>query len=352
MPRFDGCVGIGLVMTSLSHTLHLSQRISTKSLCAISIMSFLSVTVLTMSDERIQMQIESIHNIEAADLVGTYEANSPEWHEARSGKIGGSQVGTIAGLNKWESPYTAWAKFTGKIPSEIPDNAAMEWGRRLEAVVIDKFRDDHPEMFVISEAGTWVNKERPYQLANPDALLEHDGQVSVLEIKTARYPDDWGPSGSGPEGVPPYYLTQVQWYMSCLGLDKAYVAVLITGSDYREYEVPADKFQQDADIQLVERFLDYCNTDKQPDWDGSESTYSTVRELHPEIEDAEVELGKLGADLQHALTNLDQVERHTRMLKSKVIATMGNAKRGLVNGQHTFSRQARGTGRPFLVTKK
>lgn len=305
-----------------------------------------------MSDERTLMQIEMIEQIEAADLVGRYEANSPDWHEARRNKIGGSQVGTIAGLNKWESPYTAWAKFTGKISDEIPDNSAMEWGRRLEAVVIDKFRDEHPEFFVISDAGTWVNKNRPYQIANPDALLEGDGSLKVLEIKTARYPDDWGPSGSGPDGVPPYYLTQVQWYMSCLDLDMAYVAVLISGSDYREYEIPADKFQQEADIELVERFLAYCDTDQKPDWDGSESTYNTVRELHPEIEDNEVELGKLGADLQHALTNLDQVERHAKMLKSKVLDNMGNAKRGLVNGQHIFSRQARGTGRPFLVTKK
>ncbi|MFO7701809.1 MAG: T9SS type A sorting domain-containing protein, partial [Psychroflexus maritimus] len=30
----------------------------------------------------------------------------------------------------------AWAKFTGKIADEVPDNPAMEWGRRLEAVVI------------------------------------------------------------------------------------------------------------------------------------------------------------------------------------------------------------------------
>jgi len=34
-----------------------------------------------------------------------------------------------------------------------------------------------------------------------------------------------------------------------------------------------------------------------------------------------------------------------------VLATMGLAKRGLVNGQHVFSRQARGTGTPFLVKK-
>ena len=300
--------------------------------------------VATIPDERGIMQIE---NIEVADLIGRYEAASPEWHEARENKIGGSMVGTIAGLNKWESPYTAWAKFTGKIPSEIPDNAAMEWGRRLEAVVAEKFIDEHPEMFVMTNAGTWVNKERPYQLANPDGLIENQetGEVAVLEIKTARYPDQWQ------DGVPLYYLTQVQWYMSCLGIDKAYVAVLISGSDYREYEVPADPFQQQADIQLVEKFLELVEQDKAPDWDGSDSTYNSVRLLHPEITDDEVELGSLGSELLIAMDNQHQIEQHAKKLKSKVLATMGLAKRGLVNGQHVFSRQARGTGTPFLVKK-
>src|SRR6056297_925215 len=300
--------------------------------------------VATIPEERGIMQIE---NIEVADLVGNFEAASPEWHEARQNKIGGSMVGTIAGLNKWESPYTAWAKFTGKIPSEIPDNAAMEWGRRLEAVVAEKFIDEHPEMFVMTNAGTWVNKERPYQLANPDGLIEDQktGELAVLEIKTARYPDQWQ------DGVPLYYLTQVQWYMSCLGIDKAYVAVLISGSDYREYEVPADPFQQQADIQLVEKFLDLVEKDKAPDWDGSDSTYNSVRLLHPEITDDEVELGSLGSELLIAMDNQHQIEQHAKKLKSKVLATMGLAKRGLVNGQHVFSRQARGTGTPFLVKK-
>ena len=305
-------------------------------------MSFLSVRVTNIQMKGIDMQIE---NIEAADLVGKYEANSPEWHDLRKGKIGGSMVGTIAGLNKWESPYTAWAKFTGKISDIIPDNPAMEWGRRLEDVVIDKFQDNHPDMFILRDCGTWVNKQRPYQLANPDGLIEVNGEVAVLEIKTARYPDDWA------DGVPLYYLTQVQWYMSCLGIDKAYVAVLISGSDYREYEIPADKFQQDADIELVEKFLAAVENDTAPDWDGSESTYQTLREMHPEIQDNEVELGQLGADLIRAMENQQQIEQHTKMLKSKVIATMGLAKRGLVAGEHVFSRQARGTGRPFLVKK-
>ena len=154
------------------------------------------------------------------------------------------------------------------------------------------------------------------------------------------------------QGVPLYYLTQVQWYMSCLGLDQAYVAVLIGGSDYREYLVPADPFQQAADIELVENFLKHCEHDIAPAWDGSESTYQTVRTMNPNIQDSEVELGELGEQLQIALAMENAAKETATQLKSQVMDTMGNAKRGLVNGQWAFSRQARGTGVPFIVAKK
>lgn len=291
--------------------------------------------------------IEPLEQIEIAQHLGTFESNSPEWHHLRSQGVGGSLVGTIAGLNKWESPYTAWAKYTGQIDDNIPQSPAMEWGHRLEAVVLDKFQDEHPELEVIREVGTWQNLERPYQIANPDAIAtDEHGNLVVIEIKTARFPDDWA------NGVPLYYTTQVQWYLSTLGIQRAFVAVLIGGSDYREYEVEADHFQQEADIALVERWLEHVKNDEAPDWDGSMSTYETVRKMHPEIHDEEVELGDLGAQTLAAIDKENEAKAEALKLKSQVLDKMGLAKRGLVDGQHLFSRQARGTGSPFLVTKK
>jgi putative phage-type endonuclease len=285
--------------------------------------------------------------IDEAIHLGTFDSGSAEWHELRNQGIGGSLVGTIAGLNKWESAYTAWAKYTAKISSEIPDNSAMEWGRRLESVVLDKFADDHPELEVFRDVGTWQNIERPYQIANPDGIVcDEHGNLAVIEIKTARFPDDWE------NGVPLYYLTQVQWYLSCLGIQRAYVAVLIGGSDYREFEIESDNFQQWADIKLVEQFLAAVETDTAPDWDGSESTYQTVRTMRPDIYDSEVELGELGEQLLVATEKENAAKSEALALKSQVLDKMENAKRGLVNGQHMFSRQARGSGVPFLVVKK
>lgn len=292
-------------------------------------------------------ELNPLEQIEEARHLGTFEPDSMEWHQLRNQGVGGSLVGTIAGLNKWESPYTAWAKRSGLIPDEVQSSPAMEWGRRLESVVLDKFADEHPELELIREVGTWQNLERDYQIANPDALAtDEHGNLCVIEIKTARFPDEWD------SGVPLYYLTQVQWYLSTLGLQRAYVAVLIGGSDYREFEVEADYFQQQADIALVERFLAAVEKNQSPDWDGSESTYETVRKIHPEIQDDEVELGELGTQALAALATEAEAKAEALKLKSQVLDKMGLAKKGLVDGQHLFSRQSRGTGTPFLVTKR
>lgn len=259
-------------------------------------------------------------------------------------------MGTIAGLNKWESAVTAFYKFTGKISDSIPDTPAMEWGRRLEAVIIDKFADEHPELVVHKDPGTWIHAERDFQLANPDAILERDGELGVLEIKTAAYKDDWVDE-NGELRVPLYYQTQVQWYLSTLGLSWAYLAVLFSGREYMEFEIQANPFQQEIDLMLVETFLEHCARNKQPAWDGSSSTYETVRQLHPEIDSTEVELGNLGSDYLEALKQAERATERLTELKSRVMAEMGRAKTGTIGGVARFWRRSRSGGSPFLVVK-
>jgi putative phage-type endonuclease len=288
--------------------------------------------------------------IKDATHAGTFDHDNPEWHKLRDGKIGGSMVGTIAGLNKWESAVTAFYKFTKQIDDTIEDSPAMEWGRRLEEPIIEKFKDEHPELIVHTDVGTWINKARDYQLANPDGLILRDGQLGVLEVKTAAYKDDWFDE-SGEMRVPTYYQTQVQWYLSCLGLDFAYVAVLFAGREYMEFELQANRFQQSVDIELVETFLKACETNTQPDWDGSNSTYETIRRVHPQIDSTEVELGQLGLDYLEADKALKKASEALTSLKSQVLAEMDTAKVGTINGTPRFWRRSRSGGLPFLVAK-
>lgn len=282
-----------------------------------------------------------------AEFIARFDNNSPEWLELRSRGIGGSEVSIICGLNKWESAVTMFYKRTGKIATERPDSEPMYWGRALEAPIMNRFIDDNPQLKVYTDVGTWVNRKRDYQIVNPDGIFEtEDGEFGIVEIKTARYPDDWQ------FGVPDYYRTQVQYYMNAFGFQHAYVAVLFSGSDYRCYELAADSFQQSVDLERVEEFLAAVKENKVPDWDGSDSTMETVRKLHPYIEDSEVEIGALYEEYSYARADLTTYTEAFNALKVQILDKMGSAKKATYNGKHVLSRQSKGQGTPFLVEKR
>lgn len=284
-----------------------------------------------------------------ARLVGKFANQSPEWHALRATGIGGSDVGTITRCNPWSSPFALWARRTGRIADDAVTSEAAEWGTRLESVVLDKFAEEHPELVVHRDCGTWRHEDREWQLANPDAIYQTaDGSYGIVEVKTARYEDDWA------DGVPQYYKTQVNWYAQTFGFKTPiYVVALFSGSKYREFLVEPDTFEQDTNLAEVEKFRVYLDTDTQPDYDGALSTYSAIREMHPEIEaDAEVELGTLGMYYSLAMDEYVEAETKLNEMKSRVLDAMGNAKRGLVDDVWIVTRQARAGGTPYLVNKK
>lgn len=282
-----------------------------------------------------------------ARLVGNFVSGSPEWHELRRTGIGGSDIAAICGVSPWTSPFALWAKKTTKIDETFSPSEAAEWGTRLEPVILDKFEQEHPELTLYRDVGTWAHQDHEWQLANPDGIYFDGEHYGILEIKTAQFEDDWT------NGVPVHYATQVQWYLQTFGFKTAIVAVLFHGNKYREHLIEADSFQQDVNMQNVQRFRSYITTDTMPDFDGSTSTYETLREMHPDINpDAEVELGELGIQYIVETKALAEQEAKVNLIKSHILDTMGDAKRGLIEGAWAFTRQARNGGKPFLIQKK
>jgi putative phage-type endonuclease len=280
--------------------------------------------------------------------IGSWASSDPAWHEARKHRIGGSEVGAIVGASRYESAYSLWAKKLGLIESDKTENEFMYWGKALEPVVIDRFAKDHPELTLYRDVGSWVHQDREYHLANPDAIYQReDGSYGILEIKTARYSDDWA------DGVPQYYMTQVQWYLSCFGFAEGYVGVLFAGSEYREYPVQAEPMWQESDLEKVQDFLECIKQERKPAWDGSESTVMAVRQQHSEIDpQSEVELGELGLHYSSALDDLEESKSKVNELQSRVLDAMGKAKVAVIYDTPAFVRSSRKGGTPYLTRKR
>ena len=156
----------------------------------------------------------------------------------RKGYIGASEAAAACGLSPWKTPYELWTDKTSAIVVDA-QNARMEWGSRLESVVMLKYLEDLPP-----EAGTLeapcpfqVSSEYSWMGCTPDGLLPD----RVVEIKTAGLGQarEWGEEGT--DAVPLQYLLQVTHQMIVTGRRKADIPVLIGGNDYRVYSVDLDE---------------------------------------------------------------------------------------------------------------
>lgn len=172
------------------------------------------------------------------------------WHDARRTGIGGSDVAALLGLSKWKTPLAVYLEKLGEAPAQ-EDNSAMQWGRYLEPVIRQAYADRTGREVRVPTT-LLRSAEHDFMIANVDGLTE---DRRIFEAKTARSGAEWGESGS--DQIPQAYLLQVQHYMAVANFKVADVAVLIAGSDFRIYEVPADEALQamliDAEAEFWQR---------------------------------------------------------------------------------------------------
>jgi putative phage-type endonuclease len=293
-----------------------------------------------------EFQIFDEETFNGALNLGMFDAGSAEWHELRSKGIGGSEIGTIMGLNPWESAFALWAKRTGQIPDPPLDGWSIRFGKAFEMPMLELWAQEHPE-YEVFLTGTWRHPVWDFLHANPDALARHreTGQWVVVEVKTSR--SNWS-------DTPPAYMAQVLHYMEVLNLNKA-VIVAVAGWNYEERWVPYNQFEVDAQVAAAKRFWNHLQNVEKPEWDGSKATYEATRYMNPDIEDAEVDLQGMGFGLLEAYENFKNAEDRLNQYKSEVLDEMGKAKYGYVmkDGKKwvVAQRQARGQGKPWLVVK-
>lgn len=297
------------------------------------------------------MELLSEHEqITNAEFLGAFESGSPEWHQLREGDgiITGSTIGSIVGVNEWESAVTRYYKAAGLIPDQIAVSEAMELGTHFEQPILEFFANKHPELTVF-RTGTWGSVYEPWARANPDALfVDANGQLGLIEIKfSGRY---WGGV------VPKNYRAQIMWYLGVLGISRAYLVGLID-SRFEVFEIEFDEFEFEALRTKAIEFRSFLAAGTPPDWDGAANTYETAKALHPDIEDREeVIAAGLGIDLVNAANRIDELTKELNELKSRTLDQMGKAKTAVIEADGNrfvvATRVSRAGSNPHLTIKK
>lgn len=220
---------------------------------------------------------------EAEPLFIKKEGDEKKWISTRRYGIGGSEIGTICGVNPYSSIMDLYDyKVTGK-RQEFTEDAKerMHFGTILEDIIAKEFAQRN--YVECAEIGMLKSKKYPFCLANIDRLIIEDGEVkAILECKTAgEYAkEDWI-NGN----ISLSYIYQVQWYMFITGIHKAYIAGLIGGQTYVQHEILYnEQLIYNELLPLADSFWnDNVQKEIPPQIDGSKASVDYVNNRYKEV---------------------------------------------------------------------
>lgn len=182
-----------------------------------------------------------------------------EWLKSRNGGIGSSEVGTILGLNPYETPYQLWLKKTGRVEVVEKENFLMKAGHYLEDAISRFYADEAGVEIVKSSAREFVvvDKERPFMRVSPDRYAYPVGarkcaaNKMIVECKSTQKPVTY-------DDLPKSWFVQLSYQMGVCHIEQGALAWLISGREfgYRNFKHNPDFFAWI--VEEVERFWADC----------------------------------------------------------------------------------------------
>lgn len=157
--------------------------------------------------------------------IPTAGMSNKEWLTLRKIGIGGSDAGSICGLNPFGSPMKVYYDKTSSEVEEL-DNEAVRQGHDLEDYVAQRFMEA-TGLKVRRSNFMYQSIENPFMIADIDRLVA--GEDAGLECKTASayHADKWKDGE-----IPLHYIMQCYHYMAVTGKRTWYIAAVILGREF------------------------------------------------------------------------------------------------------------------------
>lgn len=153
--------------------------------------------------------------------------NREQWLQSRQGGIGSSEVGTILGLNEYESAYQLWRRKMG-YDAPKQENRAMMMGHILEPAVAQCWELETGGKIVKNSAKEYVvyRDEAPWRRVSPDREYKTYGKGrGILECKTTAMKVDV-------DNIPQVWYLQLQYQLGVCGYSEGTLAWLINGREF------------------------------------------------------------------------------------------------------------------------
>ncbi len=183
--------------------------------------------------------------------MNNIEQRSPEWFEARKGKLTGSNIGAALGVNPWKTPDDLIRQMVREYhgaDSEFSGNVATEYGTAHEPLALLDYEMETGN--TVEECGFFVHQEFDWLGASPDGLI---GDHGLIEIKC--------PYGLRNEANPkfkslaeqPHYHAQVQIELACTGRKACHFYQWAPNGDWLEH-VDYDPQWFDENLPVLKAF--------------------------------------------------------------------------------------------------
>lgn len=193
-----------------------------------------------------------------------------EWLSKRIHSIGASEVAAAVGLSPFKTPLELWQEKTGrKVPKDLSNNAAVQFGTRAEEYLRGLYLAEHP--ILTGEYHPFdilYQTDVPYLTCTLDCELFNTttGEKGILEIKTAetskkKQLEQWDGK------IPDYYYAQILHQQIAAGIEYKFSTLyaklrLLNGNSYlREYDFSREDLANDREwlLDKAERFW-WCVT--------------------------------------------------------------------------------------------
>ena len=288
--------------------------------------------------------------------MGANEIDHLKWLQARRTGIGGSDAGTILGVNPYKQPLELYHEKRGEIePDDIDDKEAVIVGKDLEDYVAQRY--SQRTGLKVERCTTMLrHPEHDFILGNVDRLVwqdgkrpQHKGEIRTkhgLECKTAlsRFVDKalWGPDGT--DEVPMTYLAQCQHYMAVTAADQWDLAVLMAGPEFRIYHIMRDDELIASMIEQYKAFWHCVVTGTPPEIDYAHATTpELLTKLYPGTDGSEIILPDSimhwHSVMQESAALAKEYDEQATIARNHIRRLMGNAAVGRLPDGTAYTRK-------------
>lgn len=253
-------------------------------------------------------------------ITSTKNLSRDEWLNYRNNGIGGSDVATICGLNKYKSPLRLWLEKTGQI-EPIEAGEAAYWGNVMEPIIRNEFTN-RTGLKVDVINSILRHHQHKYMIANIDGfVIDTDKNKCIFESKTASAykAEQWEN-----DKIPDEYMLQIQHYMAVTGFDKTYIACLLGGNKFIYKLIERDENIISMIIQLEYDFWKCVVDNVPPTIDGSDSCTELMDRLYPSSNTNNIVLPDEAIDIIDQYNSYKEQEKYFSVLKDEAANKLKN----------------------------